>query len=260
MFISFTHRISLFFPAESENGVRLFLCDATERSFSWGWCLPFVQECVWMGKPTQRAGDVLVYRTKLKCNSARLAGLTVKCLSGFHLLGWQESSLQSSRFRQAATGPGYQMVSGHLHIVELMFGKMQILQLFTHLYMLIKSAFSLDRPPPHPLTTSTKLFTLYSKVLWKNLHSLMSGGCWSGCIFNKGCQEVGCGCGRGLLFKRNIKQSGDWQLTQRHYQWFWYFSSSAAVHERCKSAHGSQSCSSVWTLKTLFSATLISVG
>lgn len=40
-----------------------------------------------MGKPTQRAGDVLVYTTKLKCISARLAGLTVKCLSGFHLLG-----------------------------------------------------------------------------------------------------------------------------------------------------------------------------
>ena len=31
-------------------------------------------------------GDVPVYRTKLERNLLRLAGLTVKCLSGFHLL------------------------------------------------------------------------------------------------------------------------------------------------------------------------------
>lgn len=40
----------------------------------------------------------------------------------------------------------------------------------------------------------------------------MSGGRWR-CIFNqflilKGCQDVGCGGGRSLLFKRHIEQNG----------------------------------------------------
>lgn len=50
-----------------------------------GFCLPRVPY-VTESQP-QRTWDVLVCITKLKCNLVRLASLTVKCLSGFHLPG-----------------------------------------------------------------------------------------------------------------------------------------------------------------------------
>lgn len=85
-----------------------------------------------------------------------------------------------------------------------MFDKMQILQLFTHLYMLIRSTFSLDRPPapPSPYHQHHSLHTILKGVMKEFAQSHVR------CIFNKGCQEVGCGGGRGLLFKRHIKQNG----------------------------------------------------
>lgn len=194
-----------------------------------------------MGKPIQRAGDVLVYTTKLKCNSARPAGLTVKCLSGFHLLGWQESSLQSSRFRQAATGPGYQLVSGHLHTVgkgeknELMFDKMQILQLFTHFYMLIRSTFSEDRPPSIPLPPAPPS-SHYFERCYERICTVSCQVVVGGVFLIRVAKTWGVVVG-GAYYSKAHRAEWGWQLKQRLYQWFWCF-----VCQRCSSG---------WTLKTL---------
>ncbi len=157
MFISFTNRISSFFPKESENSVKPFSVWCTTVCFFWGWrgsvLLLFVEKCVWNGEPTWSAQDIPVYITKLKCNMCRQAGLTVKCLSGFHLPGWQESSPQSPRFRRAATGPVYQLVSEQLRIIQkkifkLMSDKMHILPpvvIHTFVHILMSCASSVGQ-------------------------------------------------------------------------------------------------------------------
>ncbi len=127
----------------------------------------------------------------------RLAGLTVKCLSGFHLPGWRESSLQSTGFRRAAAAPVHQLISEQLQIAQRKISSLCLTRCtfsYTHvyIYILISAASSVGRV----------LYSLCSHNIWTCYE-------WICTILY---QMVGCRDWKNVMhFSWGLAKSGVWQ-------------------------------------------------